>query len=163
MEQKIQEKPKKIRIDEKDKEIINILSENSRETLTRIARKVGLSIDSTKTRIDKLKEAGVILRFTIQVDTTYLDLPLGYHVHVKFKNIKKERIDEFINYLKNKKKVVDLFSVLGDYDVLLVVLAENTQDMNNFKTMVRDKFNDIIADWKEVLIIELHKFEEYKF
>ena len=41
-------------IDEKDCKILNLLQEDCRMSLTNIAKEIGLSVDSTKKRINKL-------------------------------------------------------------------------------------------------------------
>lgn len=154
---------KDTKIDEKDRKILEILSKNSRTTLKEIGKKVGLSIDSTKARIDKMKASGIITGFTIQVDIEKLGLPLGAHIYIKLKNITDENLDEFITYLKNYDRVIDLMSVLGDYDIFTVILAKDTVELNQIKTKIRKRFTDIIESWNEVLVTEVHKFEQYSY
>jgi|SRR3989338_6989840 len=146
-----------------DRQILNILSENAREKLTTIARKVQLSMDSTKKRIQKMENSGLITRYTIQVNPERYGLPLAVHIYVKLKNITKERLDAFFGDMKKNSRVIDLMSVLGDYDVYIVILAKNTEDMDAIKTEIKQKFTDIIDDWKEVLVTRLYKLEEYRF
>ncbi|MCK4927828.1 MAG: AsnC family transcriptional regulator, partial [Candidatus Aenigmarchaeota archaeon] len=56
-------KTKKIsQIDEIDRKILNILSDNSRARLLDIARSVGLSRPSVKTRIDRMVANEVITK-----------------------------------------------------------------------------------------------------
>ncbi len=150
-------------IDEKDIKILNILGENARTKLTVIAKQIGLSIDATKKRIQKLEKNKVIMRYTIEPDIWQLGLPLAAHVYIKLQNITKERFDELIKYLKNSVRVVDLISVLGDYDIYLVIIAKDQHELDEIKIEIRIKFKDLIADWREVLVTKVYKLEEYKF
>jgi len=145
-----------------DRKILNILAENSRTKLTKIAKEVQLSVDSVKKRLTKL-EKNVITKYTIQVDDRKLGNNFAVHIYVKLTHLTKELYDEFIAYLKKKSKVIDLMSMLGDYDVYIVMVAKDTIELDKMKLEIKQKFSGIIADWKEVLVTEIFKLEEYKF
>lgn len=164
MEEKSQVKPQKIRdIDEIDRRILNILAQNSRSKLLQIAKQIGLSIDSTKKRIKKLEENKIITKYTIQVNDIKLGYPIAAHIYVKLKDITKEKLDELINYLQKEIRVIDLMSMLGDYDIYIVIISKDTLEVDDIKMEIRQKFGSIIADWKEVLVTKIYKLEEYRF
>lgn len=154
---------KTVKLDDKDKKIVCILNANSRTSLTDISRQVGLSIDGVKDRIDKMKEAKVIQRFCVIPDPKFFGFPLTSHVYVKFQNITEESLRGFENYLKNHSRVFILMSMVGDYDMYFVILAKDAIDLNSMKNDIRMKFKDLIADWKEVVVAEILKYEEYRF
>jgi DNA-binding Lrp family transcriptional regulator len=54
-------------MDEKDKKILELLIEDSRRTYGSIAEQVDLSESTVRKRVDKLKEEGIIEKFTIQI------------------------------------------------------------------------------------------------
>ena len=151
-----------IELDEKDKQIFNILSENAREKLTTIAKRIGLSIDATKKRIKKLEKLGVITKYTIQADPAKYGYPLGTHIYLKLKGIKKEKFNEFVNFLVKKNNVIDVFSMIGDYDIYIVALGKDARYLDEFKSEIKELFGDIITDWKEVIVGRIFKLEEYK-
>jgi len=151
------------KIDDTDHAILRILSKNARVKLTSLAREIRLSIDSTKKRMQKLEENKVILRYTINVDPEKLGRPLGIHVYVKFKDLVKEKYDEFIDELMKDYRVVVLMDIIGDYDLLIVFLTKGTEEMAEIKTELRQKFGSIIGDWKEVVISKVHVLEDFRF
>lgn len=150
-------------LDAIDRTILNILAENARTKLTVIAKHVQLSVDSTKKRIEKLEKDGVIAKYTIQLNPDKYGLNLGVHIYLKLMNVTKERYDAFINIMRKNPRVIDLMSMLGDYDIYLVILAENTAELDKMKIEIKQKFSDIIDDWKEVLVTNIYKLEEYRF
>jgi DNA-binding Lrp family transcriptional regulator len=151
------------KLDERDRKIVNLLNKNSRLTLKELGREVGLSIDSVKARIDKMREFGVIDRFTVIPNPKAFGLPLGVHIYIKLQNITDEKIKELKNYFQAHHRVIVSMAVLGDYDMYFVMLARDTPEMNHLKNEIRKKFFDIIADWREVVVAEIYKYEEYQF
>ncbi|WP_276256146.1 AsnC family transcriptional regulator [Halomontanus rarus] len=59
-------------LDETDMEILRLLSENARRPFSDIAEEVGLSGPAVSDRVQRLREAGVIDRFTVDVDHSQL-------------------------------------------------------------------------------------------
>ncbi len=156
--------PEEIRqLDEKDRRILNILEENARAKLTYIAKHVQLSVDSTKKRIEKLEQDGVITKHTIQVDDRMIGLPFGVHVYLKLKNLTEERYNEFIGEMRKNPRVIVLISMLGDYDIYMVMISRNAQELDRMKLEIRQKFTELIDDWKEVIVARIFKLEEYRF
>ncbi len=151
------------KIDDKDRKLLNILSQNSRTKLTQMSRQVGLSVDGVKGRIKKLKESGVIERFSIIVNPVKLGFGIGSHIYIKLHNMTDERMEELIKSFKNNPRIPVFISMLGDYDIYAVLEARNTSELRDMRNEIRKKFNDLIDDWKEVIVSEVYKLEEYKF
>ncbi|MCU4925982.1 AsnC family transcriptional regulator [Halobacteria archaeon AArc-dxtr1] len=59
-------------LDETDAEILAMLQENARRPFSEIAERVGLSGPAVSDRVTRLQEAGVIERFTVDVDQSQL-------------------------------------------------------------------------------------------
>lgn len=59
-------------IDDTDRELIRLLLEDARQSYRELADEVGLSPPAVSDRIDRLRELGVIERFTADLDRTYL-------------------------------------------------------------------------------------------
>ena len=148
-------------LDEKDKIILNTLSKNARERLTSIAKKVDLSIDSTKKRIQRMERLGIITKYTIHVEPSKYGYGFYVHTFIKFKNLSKQRFDQLIDKLVKNKKVVDVFSMLGMYDLFIVYIGRDKEDFTNFELDIRHEFGDIIDDWMSMLTTRDYKFEEY--
>jgi len=150
-------------IDDTDRQILTILSKNARTKLTTIARQIGMSVDSTKKRMQKLEQDRIIFKYTISVDPDKLGFPLGVHVYVKLKDIVKEKYDALIDELNKNKRVIVLMSMLGEYDLFIVFLAKNMLDMDDIKKEIRQKFSSIIGEWVEAVVSRIYQLEEYRF
>ena len=148
-------------LDKKDKRLLILLQENSRESLTTLAKDIGLSIDSTKKRIEKLKKSGIIHRFGIFIDPKALGYDLVANVQIKLQNISEEQLNKFIASLVAHNNVIDLHTTLGHFDVTCVYIAKNTKELEKLYLETRHKFKDVIADWKSVINLHTYKFEYY--
>ena len=73
------EATKPVKIDEKDRKILTLLSENSRIPLTKLTKTVKLSRDAVDYRIKRLMDKGVIVRFFPLIDFKKFGYTL-YHV-----------------------------------------------------------------------------------
>lgn len=155
-------KTKEIRLlDEIDRRILNILTENARTKLTVIAKNVQLSVDSVKKRMKRMEKDNIITKYIVRAEDP--ELHLGVHIYIKIRNMSRERYDEFIDYMKKNPRCIDLMGMIGDYDLYVVLVGKNQQDLDRMKLEIREKFNDFIGDWKEVLVSRIYKLEEYKF
>jgi hypothetical protein len=63
--------------------------------------------------------------------------------------------------LTEHKSVIDLLSIMGDFDLTCVLIAKDTNELEEISTQIRQKYSNIIADWKAMLILKTHKFEYY--
>lgn len=150
-------------IDAKDRHLLGLLQKNSREQLKILAKQIGLSIDSTKKRIEKLKKNGVIAKFGAFIDPKAVSYDLVANVQIKLHNISEEELAKFISYLRAHKNVTTLITTLGDFDITCVLIAKSTQEMDSLFREIRHRFKNIIADWKSVINLQVYKFEEYSF
>lgn len=150
-------------MDKKDEKLLELLQINSREQLKTLSQKIGLSIDSTKKRIEKLKREGIITQFSIFIDPQALGYELIVNVQIKLHNFNQDDLNRMIAYLKTHSQVIELISISGDYDLTCVIIAKNTKDLDDTSREIRERFKQFIADWKSVINLKIHKFEEYSF
>ena len=147
-------------LDKKDREILMILQENGRESLTNIAKKVRLSIDSVKKRMQEMQRKEIFYS-GIFIDPRKIGFPLVADIKIKLQNITEREKQEFISYLKEHPRVIDLLAVMGDFDLTCVLVAQDTNELDEISTEIRQKYSKLIADWKGILVLKTHKFEKY--
>jgi DNA-binding Lrp family transcriptional regulator len=87
-----------IKLDNKDLKILDTLHKECRITLTEVAKTVGLSVDSTKKRIDKMKEQKIFSQ-EIRIRPRTLGYPNIVDIKVRLKNFNEKKINDFISYL----------------------------------------------------------------
>lgn len=147
-------------LDKKDCMVLNMLQKDCRTSLTDMAKKIGLSVDSTRKRLKKLKE-NEIFTPSVQIAPRNLGFPNIVDIRIKLNNHSKKEIDKFINYLKEHQRVAEIFNVGGEWDFSIVVISKDAKDFGNIAAEVNSKFGDMIESWTESTTLKAYKFEEY--
>ena len=100
-----------MKIDDKDRLIIKLLSGNARMPVSELAGKVGLSGPSTSERIRRLEDGGVISRFTVDIDLAALGYPLQAIVRIKPRPGNMHIVEDMI---LGEARFLDCDKVTGD-------------------------------------------------
>ncbi len=149
-------------MDKKDKMILEYLQEDSRITLRELGKKINLSIDATKNRIDKLKKAEII-HLGAFINPTALGYEYVVDNKIKVSNITQEERRKFIAYLSELDACTTVIASSGEYDFTCVLIAKTGRELNDLIYSIREKFKHIISDWKTSFNLEVYKFEKYSF
>lgn len=104
-----------------DKQIIDILSLNSRITVTEIAEITNSSKSTVTRKIKNLEEAGVIKGYVSIIDDEASGVCCNGILLVKLTGKADE--DYLLSVLEDMPQICTLFLMLGDYDLFLMVSA----------------------------------------
>lgn len=147
-------------LDEKDKKILMILQENGRAQFKEISKRINLSIDSVHKRIKEMQKKGVFTP-TIMIDPRVIGYPLIADIKIRLKNVSEEKRQEFIRYMQSYDKCTELIAIMGDYDFTCVLIAKDSNELEKISTQIRQRFKELISEWKGILVLKTYKFEEY--
>ncbi|MEM0027168.1 MAG: Lrp/AsnC family transcriptional regulator [Ignisphaera sp.] len=112
-------------LDEKDKKIIERLSENARITYTELAKEIGLSDVAVIKRVKKL-ENRVIKRYTIVVDPR----SLGFRViSLTGIDVDPDKLFSVIENIKSRYYVKGLWLTTGDHPLMTIIWARDEEEM----------------------------------
>lgn len=100
-----------MKIDEKDRLLIKLLSRDARLPVSELAKRVGLSGPATSERIRRLEAGGIISRFTLEIDLAALGYPLQAIVRIKPRPGNMHIVEEMI---MNEPGFLDCDKVTGD-------------------------------------------------
>lgn len=114
-------------IDGKDKELIALLSTNSRESTANLARKLGMSRTTVTNRIERLEKRGIIKGYTVQFSEDYERGQIQAHVMISSDPKMSAKI---VRALKKIPAIRGLHAVNGVYEMLALVSAESTQHLD---------------------------------
>ena len=119
-------------VDEADRRIIRELQRDSSRSVAQIAEAVGLSHAPCWRRIQRLKADGIILRETAVIDRSKLAWEVEFFVYLKFSMLGRANVKEFRQKIVQHDCVIAAYIVLGNFDLMLHVVARNMQDYQDF-------------------------------
>ena len=146
--------------DEIDCEILNLLQINCRMSLTDISKHVNLSIDAVKNRINKMLGKRVFWP-KIQIRPRNFGFKNIVEVKISLKYKSEDTIREFIEFLRQHPRIIEIFSISGKWDFSIVIIAKDAIDLGKISSEIRFKFDVIIRSWTESLTTSSYKFEYY--
>lgn len=134
-----------LKLDLKDRKLLYELDQNSRQTFQQLAKKIGLSKDAVKYRINKLIEIGIIKSFNAVIDTGKMGF-ISFRIFLRFFQTSPEKEKEIIDFLLSNKNLVWLVQVEGNWDINTLFLYKSIAEMNAFLRELLDKYGNFIAE-----------------
>ncbi len=143
----------KFKLDSKDMQIIGILSSNSRVPLKKKKKKVKLSRDAVKYRIDQYEKKGVIQGYRTVIDIKKFGYD-KYHIFLKLNNpstTNEEKLrKKFVSYPFTR--AVIKFS--GNFDYELAFVAKNIDELDKIISKI---ISDCSSSLQEYELLTLSK------
>lgn len=116
-------------IDSKNWQILDVLQEDARTSLTALSRQVGLSVPSTSERVKRLEEAGVIEGYRAVVPPRKAGYTVTALIGINTLQPDKARL---LKLLKSKTEVLECFHVTGQDSYVLKVVARDIEHLEAF-------------------------------
>ncbi|MBL8266530.1 Lrp/AsnC family transcriptional regulator [Steroidobacter sp.] len=123
------------KLDAADFRLLELLQEDARMPMAKLAELVDLSEPACYRRIQRLKRDRVIEREVAVIAPRTMGWPLTMIVLVTLERERTAILDQFIRKLQSVPEIVDAWYVTGDYDFALRIVA---RDMESFERMTRD-------------------------
>ena len=93
------------KLDLKNRKLLYELDCNSRQTVQQLAKRIGLSKDTVKYRINKLVKEGIIKSFNAIIDTGKLGF-YSFRIFMKFYQLSPNKEKEILDFLLKNKNLV---------------------------------------------------------
>jgi len=121
--------------DDLDRKIVALLVENARASYGEIGARVGLSAPAVKRRVDRLLAAGVIRRFTAQLDDEAFGS--GTEAFVELFCRSRTNPADIREMVAGLPEVVAAYTVTGEADALLHVKSASPAEVEAVVERVR--------------------------
>ena len=119
-------------MDRYDREIIRLLTADSRMSWTRLADRVNLSASACQRRVEALVDVGVIKRFTLSLDDRKAGNGVKAFVEVNVERQDTERAEDFRARLIAHPQVQSAHMISGAIDFMLEVVAQDLEGLARF-------------------------------
>lgn len=117
-------------MDDTDRQIIQLLEQNSRQSFTDIAEEVGVSEGTVRNRVQKLRENGTISRFTVELSDenrvsafVMVNINTGADIESVFESLEVDQVNE----------------VAGSYDAIIRVEKDSSAEINQVVDEIRSR------------------------
>jgi DNA-binding Lrp family transcriptional regulator len=127
--------PKDVRpadLDAVDRKILTVLHADARITNNALAEAVGIAASTCHGRVRRLVDLGVIRGFYTDVDPVAVGLPLQAMISVTLQSNARGKIRSFIQQIRTRRQVMDVYFLAGSDDFILHVAARDTEDLRAF-------------------------------
>jgi len=138
------------KFDKFDKILMKALNQNARQSLADLSKKVGLSRDAIRNRIQKLIKDKVITNFKPILNPPAMGFPIINYVFIALHNPTPDEEKKFISFMKGHKNIT----------YVIDVMAENPGKFNDVLKELRQNFADLIKDYEVYGVLEEQKYEE---
>ena len=133
------------RLDSKDRKILYELDKNARLSNSEIGRRVRLSKEVVKYRIDRMMKSGPIIRFYTL--TNYFKIGIvKYKLYLRLRDVDSEKLEEIGNYFKSRKKTEWDITCTGRWDMIIGFLVRNINEFDQEVQNMMNRFSQHIQE-----------------
>ncbi len=116
-------------LDDLDMDILRLLAENCRRSAREIARILGKSPTIIAKKVKKLEQLGILVGCRGEIN--YRKLGYGLLALILL-NVEGAHIEEVERQLASEPNVRIVYDITGDFDVAVVALFKNVEDLDRF-------------------------------
>lgn len=132
-----------------EERIIELLQKDARMPLNKIAKKVGLSENTVKKRIQELKKEGYIRDFALLLNPKKFGKNI---IAIIMISTELSKTKEFIKKLKKFPQIINIYFTTGEYSIIAIGLFDDEEDLNYFLV---DKLSKLeIHQYNVVTVLE---------
>jgi DNA-binding Lrp family transcriptional regulator len=121
-----------VRLDQIDRRIVEQLQEDGALSSAELAQTVGASSASTWRRIKALEASGVLKRTVRLVDAVAIGRCVNVLCNIRMRSHEAEHREAFERFVDGRPEVMECYSMSGDWDYLLRIVATDVSDYNRF-------------------------------
>jgi len=131
---------KDISLDENDHELIRELKKDSRATVAELSKKLGMPRSTVHERILRLRENGIIKRFTIEEDYKKTGLPTMAFALASYDPQQKLNQHDVASEVSKIPGVLGVYIISGEWDMLIKIRGKSIEDIG---TTILDRIRSV--------------------
>ncbi|MEK7548980.1 MAG: winged helix-turn-helix transcriptional regulator [Patescibacteria group bacterium] len=151
----------KFKLNSKNLQLLELLDVNSRATLGFLAKKLNLSKQAIRIKINGFIQKGIILNYVSIIDF----FKLGYnnaHLYLMLQGIEKKTYNKKIEELKKLKEIAWIAELFGEFNLGISILYKDISELSEILNKVNKIFGAFIIQ-KNIYFINKHFISKIKF
>ena len=149
-----------IKLDQVDRDILNILQIEGRSSASYIAEGIGMSIPAVTDRIKKLQDSGVIVGFTTLLDHRKIGLDISAFITIISES--SSHYNDVVREANKTSEIVQCFTTTGNGSHVLLAITENTHSLEKllrtiqgWPGVIRTETQMILSSYKNINSIQI--------
>jgi DNA-binding Lrp family transcriptional regulator len=114
-------------ISDKDQQLISLLRENARLSVSEIARQLSVSRTAAQMRMEKLERNGVIDGYSVRLSASFLKDRVRALVMIKSPPANRNKIEKVLSEIP---QLTSLYSISGAFDLYAVISASSVAELD---------------------------------
>jgi Lrp/AsnC family leucine-responsive transcriptional regulator len=151
------EKISTYKLDQIDAKLIELLQEDSSQSVKQLSAQLNLTNTPVYERIKKLEKSGVIDKYSAKINPKKIGKELLVFTNVSLKEHSKTFLLNFEEKVIQLNEVIECYHVSGEHDYLLKVLVKNMQDYRSFLTETLARIENIGNVHTSFVVSEIKK------
>lgn len=129
-----------------DKDIIAILTEDSRTPVSKIATMLGIGEDEAKAAVKSLEDRGLIVKYTAIVnDNSVDDESVEALIEVKVTPSRGTGFDNIAQEIAEHPEVKSLYLMSGAYDLAVIVCGKSLKSISRFVSERISTYDSVLS------------------
>ncbi|MFY8181345.1 MAG: Lrp/AsnC family transcriptional regulator [Flavobacterium sp.] len=126
-----------------DKNLLQLLQEDTKKTTKELSLKLNLSVTAVYERIKKLEREGIIDKYVALLNRNKIDKGFVVFCHIKLIQHSKDFLTKFESEVVKLDEVLECFHVSGDYDYILKICVKDMEEYREFMVKKLTTLNHI--------------------
>lgn len=150
-----------IHLDRTDEQILQHLQKDARITNQTLSEKVGLSTSPCWRKVRQFEETGLIEGYGAKLNRRKIGLGVLAFIRVKIDSHDEAQAEEFAKKARELPEVIACYSIAGDADFLLQVVANNLDNYADFAMSRIRRLPHIKEMQTSMVLKEIKPFEGF--
>lgn len=121
-----------VKLDLLDRKILDQLQRNAALSNADLAERVGSTGPSCWRRIRQMEDAGVLKETVRLADAHLLGQSVNVFCEVRMRDYSAESVDAFHAFVQREDRVMECYSMSGEWDYLMRIVASDVSDYEHF-------------------------------
>lgn len=140
-----------MKLDSVDLEILRALQRDSRTSYSNLAAALGISRPTAKARIERLKQRGIIKKFTIVVDRDAIVQNI-----ILLMQMRAWELEEAAGALRELEEVLEVYEVMGERNLACKAVVQSMEELR----CLMEKINGLgVKDLRASIVLKTLKEE----
>ena len=118
--------------DSYDKEIIDIIQNDSSISNIELSKKIGLSASACLGRTKRFKELGIIKQYAVIIDEKKVGLEIVAFTYVNLSPHNRNTANAFLLKVKETPRILECYNITGNWDYLLKIISHDIVSYRDF-------------------------------